>query len=138
MKGYEIVMNVKNIKFKAKRLDNSEWVEGYFYQECDNTYIIEDRQGESMLNRNHLYEVDPSTVCQFTGLKDSNGVEIWEGDYISSIYSYPKQKKVEFKNGTFGIETYYRGLDFLPFACCDIRAGCLIEFELEDRKEGEK
>ena len=131
-------MKIENIKFKAKRLDGKGWVCGYFYEENGNTYIIENRQSESMLNRNITYQVDPSTVCQFTGLIDSNGVEIWEGDYISSIYSYPKLKKVEFKNGAFGIETYYRGLDFLPFACCDIRAGCLIEFELEDRKEGEK
>ena len=44
-------MDIKNIKFKAKRLDNNTWVEGYFYAECGNTYIIEDRQSESMLNR---------------------------------------------------------------------------------------
>lgn len=75
-------MKVENIKFKAKRLDNSEWVEGYFYKECGNTYIIEDRQDDSMLNRNHPYKVDPSTVCQFTGLLDCEGNEIWEGDIV--------------------------------------------------------
>ncbi len=45
-------MKIENIKFKTKRLDNAEWVEGYFYQECGNTYIIEDRQKDSKLNRN--------------------------------------------------------------------------------------
>nr|DAN15270.1 MAG TPA: YopX protein [Caudoviricetes sp.] len=78
-------MKIENIKFKAKRLDNAEWVKGYFYQECGNTYIIEDRQDESMLNCNHPYRVDPSTVCQFTGFRDYNGNEIWEHDLIHFV-----------------------------------------------------
>lgn len=75
-------MKIENIKFKAKRLDNGKWVEGYFYTECGNAYIIENRQKESMLNRNITYQVDPSTVCQFTGLKDKNGTPIYEGDIV--------------------------------------------------------
>lgn len=79
-------MKIENIKFKAKRLDGKGWVCGYFYEENGNTYIIENRQKESMLNRNVTYEVDPSTVCQFTGLTDCKGKEIWEGDMIKSPY----------------------------------------------------
>lgn len=78
-------MKPENIKFKAKRLDNGKWVEGYFYAECGNTYIIEDRQSESMLNRNEAHQVDPSTVCMFTGLKDCKGNEIWEYDLIHFV-----------------------------------------------------
>lgn len=77
-------MKIENIKFKAKRLDNNTWVEGYFYAECGNTYIIEDRQSESILNRNEAHQVAPSTVCQFTGLKDIEGNDIWEHDLLKS------------------------------------------------------
>lgn len=75
-------MKIENIKFKAKRLDGKGWVCGYFYEENGNTYIIENRQKESKLNRNLTYQIDPSTVCQFTGLKDKNGTPIYEGDIV--------------------------------------------------------
>ena len=90
-------MKIENIKFKAKRLDNNTWVEGYFYAECGNAYIIEDRQSESMLNRNEAHQVDPLTVCQFTGLKDCKGNEIWEGDIIKEPY-LGKERTIEWNN----------------------------------------
>lgn len=92
-------MKIENIKFKAKRLDGKGWVCGYFYEENGNTYIIENRQKESMLNRNLTYQVDPSTVCQFTGLKDSEGKEIWEGDILEG----ESKSEVVYIKGTFTI-----------------------------------
>lgn len=80
-------MKIENIKFKAKRLDGKGWVCGYFYEENGNTYIIENRQKENKLNRNLTYQVDPSTVCQFTGLEDCEGNEIWEGDILLNTNS---------------------------------------------------
>lgn len=84
-------MKTENIKFKAKRLDGKGWVCGYFYEENGNTYIIENRQKESKLNRNLTYQVDPSTVCQFTGLKDCKGNELYEHDVIKNYPFIPSE-----------------------------------------------
>ena len=113
-------MKLKNIKFKAKRLDNNSWVFGYFYEENGNTYIIENRQKESMLNRNVTYEVDPSTICQFTGLKDCEGNEIWEHDLLQSqktkaIY------EVVWDEGDFTLSDYVVGVETMIFLCSALR-----------------
>lgn len=94
-------MKIENIKFKAKRLDGKGWVFGYFYEENGNTYIIENRQKESMLNRNITYQVDPSTVCMFTGLKDCEGNEVWEGDILQDVDFGHFKYVVIFGGGTF-------------------------------------
>lgn len=69
-------MDIRNIKFKAKRLDNGEWVIGDLLHSYENGAIIVPIEGGS------VFSVDPSTVCMFTGLKDKNGTPIYEWDIV--------------------------------------------------------
>lgn len=73
--------------FKAKRLDNGEWVEGYLIvDEKDySKYFIGFVLGTNEYGTPHdldVVQVDSSTICQCTGLKDKNGKLIWENDIV--------------------------------------------------------
>lgn len=64
--------------YKAKRVDNGEWVQGYLYGIWEKRYILWGMTNDIP----NMVEIDPSTICQCTGLRDKNGKLIWENDVI--------------------------------------------------------
>ena len=99
---------MREILFKAKRKDDAKWIEGYFAIICEKTVIIEkdsekyysiDDEKNSCGNR--ITEINPETLCQFTGLCDKNGNKIWENDILRGHGNNKDLSKVTF--GNFGV-----------------------------------
>ena len=93
-------MKIENIKFKAKSILDGAWVQGDLIHKEDGKIAI-------LRNGFNVSEVDPSTVCQYTGRKDCKGNEIWEGDIVErEIYDLFKgsakvKAVIEYLDGAF-------------------------------------
>lgn len=100
---------MREILFKAKRIDNGEWVEGYYLRD---QYRI---RGKDIIfyrkdsDRFTVYTdiIDPETLCQFTGLCDKNGKKIWKND-ILMCHGNPKDL-VKAAFGEFGVRNIETG-----------------------------
>lgn len=97
---------MREILFKGKKKDNGEWIEGYLF---DDGMLGEKRmfigklviapyegpiRGKWTVIANGFDEVDPDTICQFTGLCDKNGKRIWENDICDRKGKYPEVVKM--------------------------------------------
>lgn len=70
---------MRELLFRGKSTDTGEWVEGDFCRPCNICFEQTDEDGEAEW---HDCAVDPSTVGQFVGLTDRNGMRIFEGDVV--------------------------------------------------------
>ena len=89
------------ILFKAKRANNDEWIEGdllHDYWVGGDTFIPFSIRYKINGVYSFPIEVLPETVCQYTGIKDKNGMKIWEG---SRIKSEKFEYYIVFENGAF-------------------------------------
>lgn len=94
---------MREILFKAKRVDNGKWVEGFYQKRYDvlgKRYLI---WYIDNYIRWKCAEIIPETLCQFTGLCDKNGKKIWENDILMAHLDESYSEDVTYETVEWGV-----------------------------------
>ena len=106
---------MREILFKAKRIDNGEWVEGCYAALDDKSFICTDVVELYRVHALRWFEIDPETLCQFAGLTDKNGNKIWENDIVNTKSNVCVQIKFGLYSNGFSTWKHNQGfyMDFM-------------------------
>lgn len=127
---------MREILFKAKRIDNGEWVEGclVFNEFCSTAYP---QIGYMHTCKYVFCEVNPDTICQYTGLTDKNGCKIWENDILIAREPYSPSEKfyLKYDNEVISFVGIYIGFEKIFHVYKGVLENCEIIGNIFDNKE---